>query len=139
MKLNHYDGYTSNCFEWLYAVSPLVCLVPTNCQGDSSQCEYAVSMGAQWYAAGYDGVVLMSMDNAENISVKSQLDSTLREVFGGTVIKAKEEAKPVTLESITLTSPTKTKYVVGESVDLDGLAVSGIDSEDTEQIFFNMP
>lgn len=81
-------------------------------------------MGAQWYAAGYDGVVLVSMDNAENISVKSQLDSTLREVFGGTVIKAKEEAKPVTLESITLTGPTKTKYVVGESVDLDGLAVS---------------
>lgn len=79
------------------------------------------------------------MDNAENISVKSQLDSTLREIFGGTVIKAKEEAKPVTLESITLTGPTKTKYVVGESVDLDGLAVSGIDSEDTEQIFFNMP
>lgn len=124
MKLNHHGGYTSNCFEWLDVVSPLVCLAPTNCQGDSSQREYAASLGAQWYAAGYDGVVLVNMDNAKNISVMGQLDSTLREVFGGTVIKAKEEAKPVTLESITLTGPTKTEYVVGESMKLDGLTVS---------------
>ena len=88
MKLDHHGGYTSNCFEWLDAVSPLICLAPTNCQGDSSQREYAASLGAQWYAAGYDGVVLVTMDNAKNISVKSQLDSTLREVYGGETIKA---------------------------------------------------
>ena len=90
MKLNHYDGYTSNCFSGCMLFLPWFAWFLPTVRGDSSQCEYAVSMGAQWYAAGYDGVVLMSMDNAENISVKSQLDSTLREVFGGTVIKAKE-------------------------------------------------
>lgn len=88
MKLDHHGGYTSNCFEWLDAVSPLICLAPTNCQGDSSQREYAASLGAQWYAAGYDGVVLVTMDKDKNISVTSQLDSTLREVYDGKTIQA---------------------------------------------------
>ncbi|MCU6688381.1 bacterial Ig-like domain-containing protein, partial [Dorea acetigenes] len=38
-------------------------------------------------------------------------------------VTVKEEAKPVTLESITVTAPTKTEYTVGDELDLAGMKV----------------
>ena len=46
-------------------------------------------------------------------------------------VTVKEEAKPVTLESITVTAPTKTEYTVGDELDLDGMKVTAKYSDGT--------
>ena len=48
-------------------------------------------------------------------------------------VTVKEEAKPVTLESITVTAPTKTEYTVGDELDLAGMKVVAKYSDDTEK------
>ena len=40
------------------------------------------------------------------------------------VVTVKAEAKPITLESIAVTAPTKTEYTVGEELDLAGMKVT---------------
>ena len=45
----------------------------------------------------------------------------------------KEAEKPVTLESITVTAPTKTEYTVGDELDLAGMKVVAKYSDDTEK------
>ena len=56
--------------------------------------------------------------------------------FTGTLTEFKvyaEEAEPATLESITVTAPTKTEYTVGEDLDLAGMKVTANYSDDTTE------
>ena len=46
-------------------------------------------------------------------------------------VEVKEAATPVTLESITVTAPTKTEYTAGEELDLDGMKVTAKYSDGT--------
>ena len=48
-------------------------------------------------------------------------------------VTVKEAEKPVTLESITVTAPTKTEYTVGDELDLAGMKVVAKYSDDTEK------
>ena len=85
VKANHHGLYTSNSWEWLEAVSPLVMVTENDDVGSSVIAEAAPGMGIAYYSAGVDGDVLVVMDHARNYEVITQFDTNLRRNYRGEI------------------------------------------------------
>lgn len=85
MKANHHGLYTSNSWEWLEAVSPLVMVTENDDVGSSVMAEAAPDLGIAYYSAGVDGDVLIVMDDARQYEVVTQYDTDLRRDYRGEI------------------------------------------------------
>lgn len=85
VKANHHGLYTSNSWEWLEAVSPLVMVTENDDVGSSVIAEAAPGMGVACYSVGVDGDVLVVMDHARNYEVMTQFDTNLRRGYRGEI------------------------------------------------------
>ena len=85
MKANHHGLYTSNSWEWLEAVSPLVMVTENDDVGSSVVAEAAPDLGIAYYSAGVDGDVLIVMDDARQYEVVTQYDTDLRRDYRGEI------------------------------------------------------
>lgn len=85
MKANHHGLYTSNSWEWLEAVSPLVMVTENDDVGSSVVAEAAPDLGIAYYSAGVDGDVLIVMDDARQYEVVTQYDTNLRRDYRGEI------------------------------------------------------
>ena len=94
VKANHHGLYTSNSWEWLAAVSPMVMVTENDDVGSSVIAEAAPGMGIAYYSAGVDGDVLVVMDNARHYEVMTQFDTNLRRGYQGEVGLPELPAEP---------------------------------------------
>ena len=79
-KLSHHGLLTSNCREWIEAVSPKIAVALTDDVGCGKVIKRVRDVGAEYYCTGIDGMLCVSMDDKANYELVSQFDSVLHEL-----------------------------------------------------------
>lgn len=71
MKFNHHGSGTSNCDEWIQAISPKFSFVSTVDVGSTELMEKMENRGVVFWSSGINGDILVSMDADGNIEAKT--------------------------------------------------------------------
>lgn len=71
-KSNHHGTYTSNGTTWMNAVDTKIVFTHAEDLGEATFYEACLAMGSQFYSAGLDGLMVITMDNAANYDVLTQ-------------------------------------------------------------------
>ncbi|MBQ4563770.1 MAG: leucine-rich repeat protein [Lachnospiraceae bacterium] len=75
-KTNHHGVYTSNCDEWVEAISPEVFLVTSDDIGATRLEARAARLGIGYYSSGLDGDVLVRMTKEGHVELETAYGKT---------------------------------------------------------------